>query len=214
MATSLTRSDVMAIIADDGVVGIVRASDADQAVSLAQQIWAAGLSVVEIALTTPSAMSAITRLAELAVGRQVIGAGTVLDAASARLAVLSGAQLLVTPTLEEDVIEVGRRYQAATVIGCATPTEMLHATELGADAVKVFPASLWTPRVLADVLQPLPQLHCIPTGGVTPDSAASWIEAGAFAVGIGSALTRTSDPAGQAGRLREAIARARTDVHS
>lgn len=209
MTTTFSPADVMARVYGTGVIGIIRTTGSDRAVELAGQIWAAGVPVVEVATTTPDALTAITTLAETASGDQVIGAGTVLDAASARMAVLAGAQLLVTPTLEEDVIEVGRRYGVATVIGCSTPSEMLRATELGADAVKVFPASLWTPGVLGDVRQALPQLRCIPTGGVSPDTAPQWIEAGAVAVGIGSALTRGDDPQGQASRLLAAIRAAR-----
>jgi 2-dehydro-3-deoxyphosphogluconate aldolase/(4S)-4-hydroxy-2-oxoglutarate aldolase len=126
------------------------------------------------------------------------------------MAVLAGARLLVTPTLVEDVIEIGQRYGVATVIGCSSATELLRATTLGADLVKVFPASLWTPRALSDLLQALPQLECVPTGGIAPDEAADWIEAGAVAVGIGSGLTRGNDPAARVRTLLEAIERARS----
>jgi len=123
----------------------------------------------------------------------------------ARLAVLAGARLLVTPTLEPEVISTAQRYGAATVIGTATPTEMLRAQSLGADLVKIFPASQWTPKTLADVLQALPQLRCVPTGGVTLDNAPDWIAAGAVAVGIGSALTRGDDPAARVSTLLAAL---------
>ena len=202
--------EVAATIVRTGVIGIVRTGGAEQAVSLSRQIWQAGVSVVEVALTTPRGLQALETLREEMSGEQVLGAGTVLDAASARAAVLAGAQVLVTPTLAEDVIEVGRRYGIVTVIGCSTPTELLQATTLGADFVKVFPASLWSPAVLADVLAALPQLRCVPTGGVTPDTAADWIRAGAVAVGIGSALTKGDDPGDRARALLAALRDARS----
>jgi 2-dehydro-3-deoxyphosphogluconate aldolase/(4S)-4-hydroxy-2-oxoglutarate aldolase len=203
-------NEVAATIVRTGVIGIVRTGGAEQAVSLSRQIWQAGVSVVEVALTTPGALQALETLREEVSGEQVLGAGTVLDAASARAAVLAGAQVLVTPTLVEDVIEVGRRYGVVSVIGCSTPTELLRATTLGADFVKVFPASLWSPAVLADVLAALPQLRCVPTGGVTPDTAADWIRAGAVAVGIGSALTKGDDPGERARALLSALRDARS----
>ncbi|HYP44400.1 MAG TPA: bifunctional 4-hydroxy-2-oxoglutarate aldolase/2-dehydro-3-deoxy-phosphogluconate aldolase [Propionibacteriaceae bacterium] len=205
----LSGSDVKQAIIAGGVIGIVRTTDAERAVELARQVWRAGVGVVEVAMTTPGALSAIESLSSELDQHRVIGAGTVLDAASARLAVLAGARLLVTPTLVEDVIEVGQRYDVATVIGGSSPTELLRATTLGADLVKVFPASLWSPKILADVLQALPQLECVPTGGVSPDDAAGWIDAGAVAVGIGSGLTKGDDPATRVRTLLQAIQRAR-----
>lgn len=219
MSSSRSATSVKAAIMASGVVGIVRTTGADRAVSLGRQVWQAGVSVVEVALTTPGALSAIETLADelqegdelqAGDGERVIGAGTVLDAASARSAILAGARLLVTPTVVPEVIEMGQRYDVATVIGCCTPTELLRATTLGADLVKVFPASLWSPRALADLLQALPQLECVPTGGIAPEDAAGWIEAGAVAVGLGSALTRAADPAAQVRTLLETIRRARS----
>lgn len=205
-----SSSDVSRTIADTGVIGIVRTTSTARAVELTQQIWAAGVDVVEIALTTPGGLAALEQLSGEVEGQRVLGAGTVLDAATARSAILAGARLLVTPTLVEEVIEVGRRYGVVTVIGCSTPTEMLRATTLGADLVKVFPASLWSPRVLADVLAALPQLRCVPTGGVTPEDAAAWISAGAAAVGIGSALTKDDDTPARVRTLLAAVRQARS----
>lgn len=206
-------SQVMETIVRSGVIGIIRTHDVDTAVFSVGRVWQTGLDVVEVALTTPDALLAIETLAGTAATGQVIGAGTVLGSANARAAVAAGARLLVTPTFEPDVIRIGQHEDVTTVIGCATPTEMLRATELGADAVKIFPASLWTPQVLRDLLQPLPHLRCVPTGGITPDSAPAWIRAGAVAVGIGAALTTTNDPAGQVRRLKDGIARARRESH-
>jgi len=208
--TPRTAADVRTAIVAGGVIGIVRSTGAEPAVALSRQIWSAGVSVVEVALTTPGGLRAIETLSAEVQGDRVLGAGTVLDAATARLAILAGARLLVTPTLTEDVIEMAQRYDVATVIGCSTPTEMLRATTLGADLVKVFPASLWSPRVLADVLAALPQLDVVPTGGISPEDAAGWIRAGARAVGIGSGLTRGDDPAARVRTLLTALHEARS----
>lgn len=200
---------VTALIRSTGVIGIVRTDSADRAVELARQLWQAGVAVVEVALTTPDGLQAIRELGTAVPGGAVLGAGTVLDAETARLAVLAGARLLVTPTIVEGVIEVGQRYGAATVIGASTPTEMLQAQTLGADLVKVFPASQLTPKTLADVLAALPQLRLVPTGGIAPQDAADWIRAGAVAVGLGSGLTKGADPAAQVATLLDSLRSAR-----
>jgi len=202
-------SAVSRVIVDSGVIGIVRTDSAPRAVELARQLWDAGVRVVEVALTTPGGLQAISELATAVPDGAVLGAGTVLDAATARLAVLAGARLMVTPTIVEGVIEVGRRYSVATVIGTSTPTEMVHAQTLGADFVKVFPASQWTPKTLSDVLAALPQLRCVPTGGIAAQDAADWIRAGAVAVGLGSGLTRGADPAAQVATLLDSLRSAR-----
>lgn len=203
-------AEVTRLIIDTGVIGIVRSDSAGRAIELARQLWDAGVTVVEVALTTPGGLQALTELSTTVPDGAVLGAGTVLDAETARLAVLSGAQLLVTPTIVEGVIDVGRRYRVATVIGASTPTELLRAQTIGADLVKVFPASQWTPKTLSDVLAALPQLRCVPTGGIAPQDAADWIRAGAVAVGLGSGLTRGSDPAAQVATLLESLRSARS----
>lgn len=210
MTTS--RSDPAAVtrlITDSGVIGIVRTDSAARAVNLARQLWQAGVTAVEVALTTPDGLEAIRELNTAVPDGGVLGAGTVLDAETARLAVLAGARLLVTPSLVDAVIEVGQRYGAATVIGTSTPTEMLQAQTLGADLIKVFPASQWTPKTLADVLAALPQLRCVPTGGIAPQDAADWIRAGAVAVGLGSGLTKGADPTAQVATLLASLRSAR-----
>lgn len=202
-------AQVVDVITDTGVIGIVRTDNAERAVQISRQLWSCGISVVEVALTTPGGVDAIKTLAAEKPEGALLGAGTVLDAPTARLAVLAGAQLLVSPTIAEGVIEVGHRYGVASIIGTYTPSEMLQAQTAGADLVKVFPARSWTPDTLADVLQALPQLRCVPTGGITPDNAAAWIAAGAVAVGLGSALTKGADPAANAAHLLESIRTAR-----
>jgi 2-dehydro-3-deoxyphosphogluconate aldolase/(4S)-4-hydroxy-2-oxoglutarate aldolase len=149
----------------------------------------AGARVVEISLTTPEALDAMTELVGVAGKRAVVGAGTVLDTEDAERSIAAGARFLVAPTLSLPVIELAAAADIAVVPGAATPTEMLAAHRAGADFVKIFPASVWTPRAVKDLLAALPQLRLVPTGGVSLDTAPDWIRAGAAAVGMGSALT-------------------------
>lgn len=189
------RWDVMAAIAEQRVVGIIRAADGKAAYEAAIPLFDAGLRIVEVALTTRRGLAAVERLATENPGHWIVGAGTVLDATTARLAADAGATFLVSPSLHENVVQTAHRYGLAAIPGVATPTEAIQAVELGADAVKLFPARAYGPGGLAAVLQALPQLAVIPTGGVTVDDAHEWIRAGAVAVGLGTALGREG-PAG------------------
>lgn len=176
------------IIEDDGVVAVVRLDDLSGAVPLTEALVAGGVRAVEFTFTNPAAGRAI-EAARAALGeRALIGAGSVLDPETARVAILAGAAFVVTPTLNPRTIELCNRYGVPTVIGALTPTELLTAREAGATYVKVFPAGLGGPGYLKDVLGPLPQLKLIPTGGVSVDNAADFIRAGAVAVALGSNL--------------------------
>ena len=181
------RWNVMDRVARRGVVGIVRATDAGAAERYALRVVDDGLDVVEISLTTPGALEAIARVAA-ARPDAVIGAGTVLDETSARLAALAGARFLVCPSLHRAVLACGHRYGLAVLPGVGSATEIVTALEAGADAVKLFPARAFTPDVLRDLLQALPQAPVVPTGGVDAACAPEWIAAGAIAVGMGGAL--------------------------
>ncbi|MCC5947371.1 MAG: bifunctional 4-hydroxy-2-oxoglutarate aldolase/2-dehydro-3-deoxy-phosphogluconate aldolase [Nitriliruptoraceae bacterium] len=193
---------VAAIVAQR-VVAVVRTDDAGTAHAAVSQLFAAGLRAVEISLTTPDALAVI---AESAVPSEAfLGAGTVLDEASAIAARRAGASFLVTPTLDPAVIAAGRRHGIPTVPGVASPTEALRALEAGADLVKLFPGSAWTPASLRDVLAALPQLSLVPTGGIALTEAARYLDAGAVAVGLGSGLTR-GDPADIAPRVASLLA--------
>ncbi|MEU8354186.1 bifunctional 4-hydroxy-2-oxoglutarate aldolase/2-dehydro-3-deoxy-phosphogluconate aldolase, partial [Streptomyces sp. NPDC048845] len=141
-----------------------------------------------IARTLRIALEAVTTLTREVGDEAVIGAGTVLDAQTARMAVDAGARFLVSPSLDAEVIRTGHRYGVPVFPGVATPTEMVRALELGADALKLFPASGQSPRRLRDIRAALPQAPLVPTGGVTLEDAPEWIAAGAVACGIGSAL--------------------------
>jgi 2-dehydro-3-deoxyphosphogluconate aldolase/(4S)-4-hydroxy-2-oxoglutarate aldolase len=182
------RWEIVRAVTEQRVFGIVRTTTPEAAVEAAEAVLEAGLNAVEVALTTPRALSAVARLTERRPDA-LIGAGTVLDAAAARAAVESGARFLVSPNLHPEVIRTGHRYGVPVFPGVATPTEIVRALEEGADAVKIFPASSVSPSWLRDVRAALPQVPAIPTGGVSIDNAPEWIAAGAVACGMGSALT-------------------------
>lgn len=175
-------------IESSGIVAVVRLDDLSEAVAVASSLIEGGVTAVEFTYTNPAAGEAIAA-AKRAVGDAgYIGAGTVLDPETARAAILSGAEYVVTPTTKAATIELCNRYGIPTVIGGFTATEMLTAWEAGATFIKVHPASLGGPKYFKDILGPLPQLKLIPSGGVTPENAADFIRAGAVAVAMGANL--------------------------
>jgi 2-dehydro-3-deoxyphosphogluconate aldolase/(4S)-4-hydroxy-2-oxoglutarate aldolase len=204
--TETFHADALAALRQHGVVAIVRTKDSESALANARLLLESGLRVLEVALTTPGALGVITQLRAEAADDVLIGAGTVTDLDAAKAAIEAGAQFLVSPNVRADVIELAGRHGVATIPGCLTPTEMVDAMTAGATAVKIFPAHLWTPSALAGMLEALPQLACVPTGGVSPETAPDWIAAGAVAVGMGASLTKADDPAAQARTLQAAIA--------
>jgi len=175
-------------IQDGHVVAVVRLDDLSKAVELTRALAAGGVTSVEFTFTNPRAAEVITTVRDAVGDSAFIGAGTVLDAETARIAILAGAEYIVTPTFRPATIQMCRRYSIPTVIGAFTPTEILSAWESGADFIKVHPASLGGPKYFKDVLAPFPHIKLIPSGGVTLDNAADFIKAGAVAVGLGSAL--------------------------
>ncbi|WP_409184313.1 bifunctional 4-hydroxy-2-oxoglutarate aldolase/2-dehydro-3-deoxy-phosphogluconate aldolase [Amycolatopsis sp. VS8301801F10] len=174
-----------------GVVGIVRTADAASAVAAARAVLDAGLKSVEVPLTNAGALVAIEELSA-AYPDATIGAGTVLDESSATAAIRAGAQFLVSPSLHTEVLRTAHRYGVAALPGTGSVTEIVRAMEEGADAVKVFPASALGPQWIKDVRAALPQAPLVPTGGIAPEDVPRWLDAGAVACGIGSALTRGS----------------------
>ncbi|MBO8195928.1 bifunctional 4-hydroxy-2-oxoglutarate aldolase/2-dehydro-3-deoxy-phosphogluconate aldolase [Streptomyces oryzae] len=198
------RWEITRAALEQRVFAIVRADSYEKATATADILLGAGVTSLEISLTTPYALDAISTLRRETGDDTVIGAGTVLDSASARLAVDAGARFLVSPSLDEEVIRTGHRYGVPVFPGVATPTEMVRALELGADGLKLFPASQYGPGWLRDVHAALPQAPVLPTGGVTVEAAPEWIAAGAVACGIGSALTEGDD--------RETVAKRVTDL--
>lgn len=177
-------------ITDVGVVAVVRAESADQAIKIAEACREGGIPAIEITFTVPYADEVIRELSKAYQGGEmIVGAGTVLDAETARIAILAGAEYIVSPCLDEETIKLCNRYQIPVMPGCVTIKEMVTAMELGADVIKVFPGEMVGPGYIKAVKGPLPQAPLMPTGGVSLDNAAEWIQNGCVAVGVGGSLT-------------------------
>lgn len=196
-------------IREQGIVAIVRTATADEAAVIVANLVSAGLRAIEVSLVTPGAIEVIRDAAATAPDGVHIGVGTALSADDVRRAADVGASFAVSPIMRRDMITTALDRGLETLPGAATPTEAMQALDWGSRLVKLFPASLWSPAVLREVLTALPQLETVPTGGVTLDAAGDWIRAGAVALGIGGTLTRAADPAEVARRLTAAIAEAR-----
>jgi 2-dehydro-3-deoxyphosphogluconate aldolase/(4S)-4-hydroxy-2-oxoglutarate aldolase len=175
-------------ITDCGVVAIVRVGSAREAVDVCTAVAKGGVRPIEITMTVPGAIDAIKEFKSAVKEEVLVGAGTVLDPETARACILAGAEFIVSPTLNLEVIKVCRRYSKIVVPGTFTPTEVLTAWEAGADIVKVFPASVGGPGYLKDILGPLPQVKLCPTGGVNLQTTPEFIKAGAVAVAAATSL--------------------------
>ncbi|RJQ63268.1 MAG: bifunctional 4-hydroxy-2-oxoglutarate aldolase/2-dehydro-3-deoxy-phosphogluconate aldolase [Desulfobacteraceae bacterium] len=184
-----TKRQIAGKIAECGLIPVIRTSAAAQAMEVADALQKGGAPVIEITMTVPGALDVFEELSRSVSENVILGAGTVLDGETARLAILAGAQFVVAPTLDKKTIEVCHRYGKVVIPGALTPTEILRAWEMGADFVKVFPAdALGGPGYIKAVKAPLPQVDLIPTGGVDIRTAPEFIRAGAAAVGAGSSL--------------------------
>lgn len=177
------------ILIQGGVVPVVRASSADDAMKIVDAIKDGGINIIEITMTVPHAIRVMEAVAKKFKGDVLLGAGTVLDAETARVSILAGAEFVVSPCLNGDLIRICKRYTKIAIPGAMTPTEILKAWEMGADIVKVFPAgNLGGPEYIKAIKAPLPQILLNPTGGVNLKNAGEFIKAGASVISIGSAL--------------------------
>lgn len=184
----MDRTELLNGILESGVVAIVRLSGSESLLRVAEAIASGGVRHIEFTMTTPGALQTLESVSARLGGAVVMGAGTVLDAETARAAILAGARFIVAPNLNPDVITVCHRYGAVCMPGALTPTEILQAWEWGADVVKVFPADSFGPAYIRAVRAPLPQVRLAPVGGVSVDNTADYIRAGASCVGVGSSL--------------------------
>jgi 2-dehydro-3-deoxyphosphogluconate aldolase/(4S)-4-hydroxy-2-oxoglutarate aldolase len=185
----MNKNEVIQRIKEVGLVPVVRAASADEAMQAIDAIKAGGVSVLEITMTVPGAVGAIAEVTKRFGDEVLVGAGTVLDAETARTCMLAGAQFIVSPSLNLETIACCRRYGVAVLPGALTPTEVVQAWTAGADFVKVFPAgALGGASYLKALKAPLPQIELVPTGGVSLKTAADFIKAGASALGVGADL--------------------------
>lgn len=186
----MNKNDVIKVICDCGVVAVVRAESAEQAMKIADSCVKAGINAIEITLTVNGALDVIKELVGAYKGKNlVVGAGTVLDPETARAAILAGAQFVVSPYLNVEVVKLCNRYQVACMPGAMTVKEAVEGMDAGADIIKVFPGELFGPAIIKAFKGPLPYIKLMPTGGVALDNVADWIKAGSVAVGVGGSLT-------------------------
>ncbi len=180
-------------ILESKVVAIIRGAKPPDLLKIAHALHAGGLRTMEVTLNSPGALDSIKELSEALGDRMLIGAGTVLDAETARAALLAGARFIISPTLDKKTIRMTKRYGAVSIPGAFTATEILAAYEHGGDIIKVFPASIGA-TYFKDIAGPLPFIPLMPTGGVSLENIKDFHKAGAVAFGLGSALVDTSQP--------------------
>jgi 2-dehydro-3-deoxyphosphogluconate aldolase/(4S)-4-hydroxy-2-oxoglutarate aldolase len=183
------RDVILRSILDIGVVPVVRTSSAESAVRAIEAVYRGGIRAAEITMTVPGAIKALEKLADAFGDKLVLGAGTVLDPETARICMLAGAQFFVTPALNLKTIEMAKRYSKIIMPGALTPTEIVTAWEAGADCVKVFPCgALGGAKYIKSLKAPLPHIEMVPTGGVSLETTADFLRAGAAAVAVGAEL--------------------------
>lgn len=186
----MDKEMVITKLTDAGVVAVVRAENGEKAKKIADACMEGGVPAIELTFTVPMAHHVIEDLAkEYSDGSMILGAGTVLDSETARIAILSGAQYIVSPCFDLETVKLCNRYRIPCMPGAMTIKEVITAMEAGADIVKVFPGEAFGPKILKAIKGPLPQAKMMPTGGVDVTNVGEWIKAGACAVGAGSSLT-------------------------
>lgn len=213
----MDKNQVALKLSQQGIIAVVRGKTMEDGVAIADACIKGGVKAIELAFTTPRAQVAIKTLVDKYADDAdvIIGAGTVLDAASCRIAILQGAQFIVSPCFNEEIIRMCNLYRVVSCPGVMTPTEAVAALTAGADIIKVFPGDIVGTSMIKDLHGPLPQAALMPSGGVSVDNAADWLKAGAIAVSAGGSLTgaaKTGDYEGVTAKAQEfvkAIAAAR-----
>lgn len=175
-------------VLSSGIVAVIRAPSGELLAEVAEALLAGGVEVMEVTFTVPGAIGVLQQVAQRLGDRILLGAGTVLDPETARAALLAGAEFIVSPSTNIEVIRLCRRYDKLVMPGAFTPTEVVTAWEAGADIVKIFPSDFVGPAYFKALHAPLPQVRLMPTGGVTLETAADFLRAGACALGIGGSL--------------------------
>lgn len=186
----MTKEKVIERIKEKGIVAVIRAENSEKAFDIVEKCIDGGIDAIELTFSVPFAHHVIEDLAKKYGDKIILGAGTVLDSETARIALLSGAQYIVSPHFNPEVTKLCNRYRVASMAGVLTITEAVTAMEAGVDVLKLFPGDLSGPRFIKDIKGPLPWVQIMPTGGVDADNVGEWIKAGAVAVGAGSCLTK------------------------
>jgi len=184
----MTRQEVVRNLEASGIIAVIRLNDVKKLEHIVEALSRSGVKAMEITMTTPDAIQIIRTISGKVASDFFVGVGTVLDPETARAAIHAGAQFVVSPILNIEIIKMAHRYDRAMIPGAFTPTEILHAWDNGADIVKVFPATVLGPKYFKDIHGPLPQIKLTPTGGVNLNNAAEFMRANASCLGVGTAL--------------------------
>lgn len=189
MIILLKKHQTIERIINTGIVAVVRSESIEEGVRISTACVEGGIPAIEVTYTVPGATDVIKALKkEFSEDELIVGAGTVLDAATARIAILAGAEYIVSPGFDEETAKLCNLYQIPYMPGCMTITEMMRAMELGSDIIKLFPGSAFGPSFVKAVKAPLPQVNIMPTGGVSLDNIDEWFKNGVVAVGAGGKL--------------------------
>ena len=184
----MTKNEQLNLITESGLVVIMRADEPRGLSEAARALVEGGIRALEVTITTPKALELIRQLADELREKALVGVGSVLDAETARAAILSGAEFLVCPVINPEVIGIANRYGKVVIPGAFTPTEIVAAQTAGADLIKIFPAEVLGPQYVKAVKAPLPQVRLVPTGGITLENIGLYLKAGATALGVGGSL--------------------------
>ncbi|MEH7544873.1 MULTISPECIES: bifunctional 2-keto-4-hydroxyglutarate aldolase/2-keto-3-deoxy-6-phosphogluconate aldolase [Bacillaceae] len=184
-------------IYESGIVLIIRSESEEEALAVSEAAIKGGIKALEITMSVPNALNVIRILSDKYRSEGIlIGAGTILDGETARAAILAGAELLVSPQLNPEMIKMANRYQAITISGAFTPRDVIETLEAGADIVKLFPAEVVGPKYVSAIMAPVPEAPIVPTGGVTPENVHEWLKAGCIGVGVGSYISKAAQKDG------------------
>ncbi len=192
MEVDMIKLNTLKRIETTGIVAVIRAESEEKAINISYACIEGGIDSVEITFTVPKAQKVIEALVNEFGEKLLVGAGTVLDSETARIAILSGAKFIVGPSFNIETTKLCNRYQVPYIPGCMTPTEIIKAMESGVDVIKIFPGNVFGPSFIKDIKGPFPKANLMPTGGVNLENVEQWIKNGCFAVGIGGALTNGS----------------------
>lgn len=188
-----TRMEIVQHITQHKLVAIIRGVAPDQIMDVTKALYEGGIRTLEVTTNTTGVFESIEKIRNEYGDEIVVGAGTVLDAETTRMAITAGAQFIVSPTVDLDTITLTKRYGLVSIPGAMTPTEVLKAYETGGDIIKVFPATTLGPRYLKDIKGPLPHIPLMPTGGVNEENIKDYFDAGAVAAGLGGTFVKSSE---------------------
>lgn len=200
--------ETMKAIQQEQHIAVMRTDDTESFLDIAHTIIDKGLNVIEVTLTTPNGIDIIGELSKRE--DALIGAGTVLDSVSARNAILNGAKFIVSPSFDKETAKMANLYDVPYIPGCMTVKEMVESLRYGCKVLKLFPATQFSPKSIKDFKGPLPQIEIVPTGGIGKDNHQAWLDAGSFAVGIGSEITKIYQQKGKAG-LKDYVAELKSE---